>query len=154
MQVRSTDPDTARVYQGTELGRARSNNCILELMPLPSPSIGHWMYGDHSTRRELRDRNTYLAQIAPTRVAHLRARIREHKPKAVIFYSQHYQPWWEQIASAPFGDVGPAGVQMIRTDDTLFVMTKHPTYRGVTTDYFVKGGVAISRALRNSPRSR
>ena len=118
-------------------------------MPLPSQSVAHWIYGDHSVLPELRDRQTYLAQIAPRRVQHLRKRVQEHKPKAVIFYSHNYQTWWEQIAGARFDDAGSSGVQMIKTSDTLFVMTKHPTYRGVTTEYFVKAGAAIADARRS-----
>ena len=149
---RATDAEAARAYQGTQLGRRTSNNCILELMPLPSPSIGDWMYGVCSTRPELRDRQTYLAQVAAVRIEHLRRRIHEHRPKAVICYSQSYQTWWEQIAGARFGAAGPSSVQMIQADDTVFVMTKHPTYRGVNTDYFVRAGVAVSHAVRNQPR--
>ena len=151
-EARATDAETARAYQSTQLGRGSSNNCILELMPLPSPSIGDWMYGVCSTRPELRDRRTYLAQVAAAGVEHLRRRIHEHRPSVVIFYSQLYLARWEQIAGARFSAAGPSGVQMIKTNDTLFVMTKHPTSRGVTTDYFVKAGVAVSSAVRNQPR--
>lgn len=143
-EARATDLETARVYQSTELGRVGSNNCVLELLPLPSQSVAHWIYGEHSALPHLRDRQTYLEQIAPRRVQHLRERIRKHGPKAVIFYSRKYQYWWEQITGAPFEAAGPSGVQMIKTNDTLFVMTLHPTYPGVTTEYFVKAGTAIA----------
>jgi hypothetical protein len=143
---RVTDSETARVYQGTELGRVGSNNCILELMPLPSQSVGHWIYGEHSALPQLRDRQTYLEQIAPSRVQHLRERIKAHRPKAVIFYSRKYQPWWEQIAGARFEAEVEPGLQLSKTSDTLFVMTRHPVHWGVTTEYFVKAGTAIADA--------
>jgi hypothetical protein len=141
---RPTDADTARVYQGTELGRPTSNNCVLELLPLPSRSIGDWIYAEHSALPVLRDRQTYLEELAPKRVSHLKARIREHKPRAVIFYSRNYRPWWEQIAGTTFDAAVPPGLQAIVTSDTVFVMTMHPAYRGVTTDYFVNVGKAIA----------
>ena len=145
-EKRPTDAETARAYQGTELGRVGGNTCILELMPLPSQSVGHWIYGEHSARPELRDRQTYLEQVAPRRVQHLRERIKTHRPKAVIFYSRNYQSWWEKIAGTPFGGVVEPGVQLLKTGETLFVMTRHPVHRGVTTEYFVRAGTAIANS--------
>jgi hypothetical protein len=145
---RPTDTETARAYQGTELGRIGGNTCILELLPLPSRSVGHWIYCDHSSLPELRTRQRYVEQIAPKRVEHLRARVHEHRPKAVIFYSRNYQSWWQQIVGAPFEAAVPPGVQLCQTGDTLFAMTVHPTYRGVTTEYFVSSGRAVADRLR------
>jgi hypothetical protein len=62
---RATDPETARVYQGSELGRVRSNNCILELLPLPANSVEQWIYGEHSALPHLRSRQTYLGTDPP-----------------------------------------------------------------------------------------
>jgi hypothetical protein len=41
--------------------------------------------------------------------------------------------------------VGP-GVQLVKTRETLFVMTPHPTYRGLTSDYFAAVGRTIAAA--------
>ena len=38
------------------------------------------------------------------------------------------------------------GVHILRVDGTIFVMTIHPTYRGVTSGYFVRVG-GMMRAL-------
>jgi hypothetical protein len=143
---RSTDAEAARLYQGNELGRADSNNCLLELLPLPSPSVDRWIYAEHSGLPELRSRPEYLERIAPKRVRHLQRRIQEHRPRAVIFYSRRYQPWWEQITGASFGAPVEPGVQLVKTRDTLFVMTPHPTYRGLTSDYFAAVGRTIAAA--------
>jgi hypothetical protein len=145
---RATDAETARQFQGSELGRLEGNTCILELMPLPSPSVGHWIYGSCSGLPELADRATYMATVKPTRVEHLRNRIAEHQPKAVVFYSRQYQPEWELVTPIPFGAPNHAGIQFLRTDETLFVMTPHPTYPGLTTQYFVEAGRQIADAIR------
>ena len=34
-------------YQRDQLGRLDSNHALLELMPLPSPSLDHWIYKDN-----------------------------------------------------------------------------------------------------------
>ena len=145
---RHTDTETTRVYQGTELGRVGSNNCILELMPLPSQSVGHWIYGEHSALPELQTRQKYVEHIAPIRVAHLRRRIQDHKPKVVIFYSRKYQAWWEQLAGAKFSAAVEPGIQTLHTQGTLFVMTAHPVYRGVKPQYFIDAGKAVADALK------
>ena len=144
---RPTDAETARVYQGTALGRHGGNNCILELLPLPSHTVGHWMYPDHFTLPDLRTRQTYVERVAPRRVAHLRQRIQEHRPKFVVFYSRSYQSWWEQVAGVAFGPEAAPGINLARQGDTVFVMTKHPTYRGIRTQYFVEAGQAIASVL-------
>lgn len=143
---RPVDSDAIRAYQGAHLGRLDSNNCILELLPLPSPSIGHWIYGEHSRLADLRDRRTYTERIAPSRVEHLRQRIVAHKPKAVIFYSRspEYRKLWEQLAGTPFQATELAGLDVATSADTVFAVTRHPTHMGVTNDYFARAGALIA----------
>src|SRR6266496_6574065 len=38
--------DDLRFYQRDYLGRSTGDTCLLELLPLPSPSTGQGMYGD------------------------------------------------------------------------------------------------------------
>jgi hypothetical protein len=147
---RAVDTETVRRYQGGELGRAGGNNCVLELLPLPSRSVDSWLYGEHSALPSLRSRQQYVEHFAPKRVAHIRQRIQDHRPSAVVFYSRNYQPWWEQIVGAPFDPAEAPGLHIARTPRTLFVMTMHPTYRGVSADYFVKAGRAIAEARRST----
>lgn len=146
-EARSTDTESARAYQGTALGRTDGNNCLLELLPLPFQSVGHWIDGDHSSLPELRDRESYVRTVAPARVRHIRERIRQHRPRALVFYSRAYQTWWEQIADASFGPPVEPGVHIIRSEGTLFVVTMHPTYRGVTSEYFVRAGSSVRGLL-------
>jgi hypothetical protein len=91
-----------------------------------------------------------MTTVAPMRVEHLRRRIVENKPKAVIFYSRKYQAWWEQVAGAAFPAATAAGVQIINTTDTRFVMTAHPVAHGVSSEYFVKAGKALVGAIFSS----
>ena len=83
-----TDTESIRAYQAERLGRHDSNNCILDLLPLPSPSVQNWISGQHSSLGELRDRASYTAAVAPRRIEHIRGQIQKYRPKAVIFYSQ------------------------------------------------------------------
>jgi len=126
------------------LGRADSNNCILEFLPLPSPSVGHWIYADHSRLPQLTDRRTYTEHTTPMSVRHLRERIMEHKPKAVIFYSRAYESQWEQVAGSAFQPTELRGLDVVQGPATIFAMTLHPTYTGVTNELFQKAGRVIA----------
>ena len=45
-----------RPYQTERVGRYGGESCLVELFPLPSPSTSEWLYGEHSTLPELRNR--------------------------------------------------------------------------------------------------
>ena len=93
-----------RLYQRDVLGRTHGNSCLLEFLPLPSRSTGHWIYAEHSDLPFLASRAAYMEDCAPWRAEHLRQRIAEHRPKAVIFYSMNswYRRWWQEIAGVDF----------------------------------------------------
>jgi hypothetical protein len=145
---RSTDPEAIREYQGAHLGRTNSDNCLLELLPLPSSSTQRWIYAEHSRLADVRDRRTYLERVAPTRVANIRQRIREYRPRGVIFYSRGYRAHWEQIAGSPFASTVVPGLDIATSGSTVFALTQHPTATGVTNDYFAKAGVLIGDTSR------
>jgi hypothetical protein len=149
---RATDADSAREYQGSRLGRADSNNCLLELLPLPSPTVGRWIYGAISTLPELETRERYTAAFVPSRIEQLRQRIGEHRPRAVIFYSRAYRPQWEQTAGQRFLPTHVENLELCRAGDTVFALTPHPVYRGITTDFFVRAGAAIASVCRSPER--
>ena len=69
---RPTDTAAIRTYQPAYLGRRTSDNCILELLPLPSPSTNHWVYSGHSALPQLKDRPSYRQHTTPPRIARLR----------------------------------------------------------------------------------
>jgi hypothetical protein len=98
--------EQVRAYQQEQLGRHNSNNCLVELLPLPSPSLGHWLYAQHSNLVCLRSREAYMTCYAQRRATHLQQRIQESKPKAVIFYSVNpaYISCWKSIAGVEFNE--------------------------------------------------
>ncbi|HEX8231555.1 MAG TPA: hypothetical protein VF826_19925 [Chloroflexia bacterium] len=140
-----------RDYQRDRLGREGGLDCILELLPLPSPGLGHWkFYPDMAEKypdlKYLRDRKTYTSHVAPGRIAHLRATIEEHRPRAVVFYGTGYRHWWRQIAGAEFVQSALDKVWTARGPFTLFVMMQHPTAHGVSKSYFDAIGRLIADA--------
>ncbi len=139
--------EQVRQYQRSSLGRHGGENCLVELLPLPSPSMRHWIYGNNSKLEYLKNRKTYQEHCLPWRVEHLKQRIAEHLPAVVIFYGSSYREHWHRIAGVDFELDGE--VYLGRNEFTVFVITKHPTAKEVTNDYFHRIGMMIARPLRS-----
>ena len=137
-----------REYQGQHLAREDGETCLLELLPLPSPSTGQWLYSSCSELRQLQERQGYKEFYAAQRAHHIQQRILEHKPRAVVFYSSDlwYQHWWKVIAEGVHFDTHESRFQWGADGSTLFVISKHPTAPGVTNQYFEAIGDFLLRA--------
>ncbi|MCT7981974.1 hypothetical protein NG796_01560 [Laspinema sp. A4] len=142
-----THRENVRQYQQKNLGRHTSTNCLVELLPLPSPSINHWLYAQHSQLSKLVNRKTYEDYYAPRRAEHLRQRIAEYQPKAVVFYSvdRVYMDWWRFIAGVDFIKAAECDRLYIgKTAHTVFAIALHPVAKGVRNEYFHQVGKIIS----------
>jgi hypothetical protein len=141
---RPSDRETMRKYQTTEWGTKAGNVCIVELLPLPAPSISSWLYRDISKLPYLAGRKTYREHVVSSRIAHLRQRIDEHQPKAVVLYGSGYDEYWKRIAGVDDWDTSAGGVRFATAGSTLFVPSKHPVAHGATNDYFEDIGRLIA----------
>lgn len=143
---RPSDKEAMRQYQTAEWGREHGKVCIVELLPLPAPNISSWLYKDISKLRYLASRKTYRGHVAGSRIAHLRGRIKEHRPKAVVLYGVAYEEYWKRIAGVEAWDTSLEGVRFATVGLTLFVPSKHPVAHGATNAYFESIGRLIARA--------
>lgn len=84
-------------YQRTSWLTKGEDNCLLNLMPLPSPNVDTWHYNEWSDLPELQSRQTYLNTMVPKRIARLRRVITNFKPKTVICVGTSYRHYWEQL---------------------------------------------------------
>lgn len=134
----NVDREMVREFQRTELGVHTGNNCILELLPLPSKSIGTWIYHEHSSIPELMNRDVYKQTWSKPRSAAIRRFIEIHKPRYVVFYSsnQEYQFWWKQITGSATQWKSIDKVHITHNNDTIFAITPHPVARGITNEHF------------------
>ncbi|WP_414575733.1 hypothetical protein [Anabaena sp. CCY 9402-a] len=109
--------------------------------------LHHWIYGQYSHIAYLRSRQTYEDYYLDMRINHIANRIREHKPKGVIFYGKLYEYYWrkitEKITSNDF-ELTSQGFLICRDSQTVFVIAKHPVAFGVTNEYFYSIGRAIA----------
>jgi len=138
--------EQVRQYQGQLLGRRTGETCLLELLPLPSPSTANWLYGQHSRLPYLVDRAAYRRVCLPPRIAHLKRRLQEHRPPVVIFYSRSYQEHWEAIAEVNLTAQSDE-LFVGRSATSLFLVTKHPATKGVSNEYFHHIGRRIATEL-------
>lgn len=130
------DVETIREYQRSRLGTKDGETCLLELLPLPSPNIASWLYGEHSDLPYLLNRETYGKHVTDSRIAHFQGRIIQHQPKAVVFYGIKYRVYWEKIAGIESWEKSSEGVDFASNGNTLLVVAKHPVAMGSTNEYF------------------
>lgn len=135
---KSAELSAIKSYQAQEFARSSGDTCLIELMPLPSPNINRWIYGESSGLSYLKDRQTYHEMVRPQRIAHIRALITQFQPRGVIFYGMQYQQWWQEIAGVQFKSIEVAGfkAEIARNTYTTFMSIAHPTTRGITNAYF------------------
>jgi hypothetical protein len=133
-------------YQAGSFGRRDGDTCLLELLPLPSPGGPKWLYKEHSKLAQLRTTNAYKEHYAETRARHLKEKISERKPRAVVFYSVKpwYRQWWEQIAGVDFSKV-ERDVYAGTNGATVFLITKGPAGGTVSHQDLQQAGQHIRR---------
>lgn len=139
---RTPTTEQVREYQRTSLGRLTGNTYLAELFPLPSPSLGGWLYAEHSTLPYLASRTVYRQTCLTFRSAHFRKRICQHQPAVVVFYGLSYRKYWRAIAGVDLLPE-PDGVYAGRDDATLFILARHPADRRATNEYFNQIGRII-----------
>jgi hypothetical protein len=135
---------SVRKYQRDDLGRRSGNSCLIELLPLPSPSTKKWLYAEHTDLPFLRNREAYRDYAIPWRIEGIRERIEKYRPSAVVFYGMVYQEWWREIADLEFKPFEQYDFLVANSQATKFIMSKHPVAMGVTNEYFHQIGRAIS----------
>lgn len=139
---RPVDIEEVRAYQRTELASPDGGAALLELLPLPSPSTSHWLYGDHSALPWLSTRQKYREFMLQTRTRLLHDLIREHRPAVAVFVGVTFRDSWEQVAGQPVPLAPDAPVQIL--NDTQSLMIYHPAARGRPHTYFEEAGRSLA----------
>jgi len=139
-------------YQRAEWGSTGSQTCVVDLLPLPSPTPADWTYHNWSPLGWLSDRTLYLKELKTKRMTHLKERVAEQRPKVVIFHGTTLPsgtsllPIWIQIAGRGRFQQAIEGKRILlvqQTEHTLFFVTRDPASE--TDAYFRE----IGRFLRD-----
>lgn len=145
-QGQPNDRESIRRHQRDELGRRDGGTALIELFPLPSRSIGDWIYAA-SGLPELSSREAYTRSLAESRVQAIQERIDLHKPAAVVFYGAGYRQHWESIAASSFRSDRESGVESTRRGPSLMLLAPHPVAHGVSNADFCRIGEFIRSAV-------
>lgn len=87
-----------RRVQATELGTPLGDTALVELLPLPSPGLSQWPYGDLAALDPaLRDRASYGAAHREQRIAYLRTLLARSGAQVVLCYGLGYLDAFEAI---------------------------------------------------------
>lgn len=113
-------------YQREQLGKVGGTTCLLELLPLPSPSKKDWWYREWSEHPQLRSRKAYEDWLIADRIHSIRSRIHEHQPAAVIFYGSEYQENWQKIVGGEFERDGTNEIYSCQSEYSFYLFTHHP----------------------------
>jgi hypothetical protein len=151
---RASSVEDVRCTQIHNWGRDNSDNCLLELLPLPSPGTGIWNYNEWSDLAFLRDRRTYAAHFTEFRSAAINQMMRKYRPRVVVFYSTTYIDQWRKISGVDFNkelsivldktiDDRKLIARFKKTRESLLVNCYHSTSHGVTNRYFDRIGDEI-----------
>lgn len=91
-------PESIREYQVTRWGRTNGEVRLLNLLPLPAPSINHWPYADCTALPELQTRRFYKQVWEPRRIEAIRQAIRLYGPRDVVMFGLSNIRAWDKIA--------------------------------------------------------
>lgn len=127
--------DNIKQFQAKHWGRLDSNNCLLDIFPLPSPTANNWYYDKWCEMPLLRTREIYKNALQAERVDTLQRRVSTYKPKVVMFYAfgNEYLKMWERVAGINFTAKNnykifrDKSVYLSKRDESLFVVTYQPS---------------------------
>lgn len=147
-------------YQADRLGRSDGETCLLERLPLPAKKSDAWPYSEWSQLPQMATRREYERSYTEQRATHLRERLRDHAPRAVIFYGWGVSDLrrCESISAVPFARIphtGPLPAWYCSNGTTVFASIYHPAYwtKGLTDEYFRQVGRAIRDLSLEAGRS-
>ena len=114
-----------KAYQSEPWGSKFGKTCVIELCAVASRKYKKIDNEARVTRR----------------IARLRQKIADHKPKYVVMYGLGQKQEWEAIAGGPFGPDS-----MRRAGHSLLLFKPHPGAHEYTEEYWIESG----RVLRDS----
>ena len=130
-QGKATTPNAILDYQRNLLGKFGGETCLVELFPLPAPSLQDWLYAPWSRLPWLESRIAYEKEVLSGRINLLRQRIDRFQPSVVVFYGDGQLRHWQRIIGAgTYRRPIPGKLIGHQRDGLQFFVTKHPACPG------------------------
>ena len=130
----AADVPSLQQVQATSLGSKDGLASLVELLPLPSPSVRSWPYATLADEHpSLVDRKRYVSAHLSARIGMLRGLVREAHPRAVVFYGLGYLKHWSAISDET---LSPAQIEaklcyMGAKRSPYSIVVPHPAARGM-----------------------
>lgn len=150
------DRDIIRKFQKDDLGKTDKKelpeHCLLELMPLPSPSTRKWIYKEFAIS-SLENRQDYEEKFTSLRASLYNKKFEEYNPKVVIFYGTSLLKYWQNIVGEDNlieinnKDIKKSKIYASR--DGKYIVIPHPNSRGIETKERISIGKAIKEKINS-----
>ncbi len=137
-----------REVQKNDWARSQGKQCVIELLPLPSPSTSHWLYSQHSKLKDLASRTQYRERYRQPRIESIKKRIKHYRPPVVVFYSFSYLADWQMVVGSNFTYDETRKLYWQQRAETCFFVIKHPATKGITNEYFDTVGLFIREKVK------
>lgn len=134
--------DSIADLQANAFAMAGSDTCLLELLPLPSPSIGTFDY-DRLADAEywyFQNRTAYRDYMLPDRVDAIRKMILANQPRHVVLYGTSYRNAWTSLVNNPAWTEKSESVSHCMMGKSAIWMVPHPCARGLRSSLFTELG--------------
>lgn len=137
-------------YQATELGTLDGNNCLLELLPLPSPSLTRFGYRHLANEAYpyFASRSLYRRYIMEARIDKLQRLIANNKPRHVVLYGKSYRRCWDNLVMSADWH-GDTQIQHCRLFESNVWLVPHPAAHKIPRGLFITLGEKMRRADRS-----
>ena len=133
------DAEAVRVYQEERWGTTGGETALIELSAVAAPSTS---VSDHLRLAHLSER-----------IAKIRARIAENKPRFVLFYGAGLDPVYGRPYLERWSEIAGQSLEqntIVQRDGTAFVATPHPTAHGLTTAFWTDLGRRLANVCRQT----
>lgn len=138
--------------QSNGWGRLKSDNCLLELFPLPSPNANDFNYTEWLGDKNF-TRKKYKKENEKPRIQGLQELIKVNQPKMVVFYGKAYGDKYKAIAELDGSDLLELKITSEKTakvfvgSPTSYVFIPHPTAHGMSDEYYQQLGRALKEKI-------
>lgn len=134
-------------FQQNEFGKKGGEVCTIELLPLPSPGLDTWKYGEWSKLPWLSSRADYESYLLKNRIFSIQTKIKEFTPRIVVFYGSSWLRHWAKIANVTFGQAIEGKLMIGERDGVTYYVTRHPARQ--SDSYYTEIGEFLRRKHKN-----
>ncbi|GGX77165.1 hypothetical protein GJV26_16755 [Massilia dura] len=135
-------------YQSKHLGTLDGNNCLLELLPLPSPNVREFGF-KHLANEEFpffASRAKYRKHIMQARIDAIRNLISDKKPRHIVLYGLTYERQWSDLVKNANWKTLDNFVKCCRISESHVWLVPHPAAHNIPRKLFEELGERMKKA--------